>query len=93
LAAQIVFFSPLQFVLWYDSPVHYQGEPEIGLMGALPAVWDETVVLDGAIGDYIVVARRQGEQWFVGAMTDEQVRTLTLNLSFLQPDRLYHAQI
>lgn len=93
LAAQIVFFSPLRFVLWYDSPVHYKGEPEIDFMGALPTVWDETLVLDGAIGDFITIARRKGEEWFVGAMTDGSARTQTISLAFLDPEQPYLARI
>ncbi len=93
LAAQVVFFSPLRFVLWYDSPVHYKGEPEIDLMGALPTVWDETVVLDGEIGEYITVARRKGEDWFVGTMTDDTARSRAIPLSFLDPAREYNARI
>lgn len=93
LAAQVIFFSPLRFVLWYDSPVHYKGEPEIDLMGALPTVWDETVVLDGVIGEYITVARRKGEDWFVGTMTNEMARSRTIPLPFLEPNQEYTAQI
>ncbi len=93
LAAQVVFFSPLRFVLWYDSPVHYKGEPEIDLMGMLPTVWDETQVLDGAIGEYITVARRKGEDWFVGTMTNEMARTGTISFSFLEPNQEYTARI
>jgi len=93
LAAQVVFFSPLQFVLWYDSPVHYKGEPEIDLMGALPTVWDETVAIDGEIGAYITVARRKGADWFVGTLTNEQARTRTIPLTFLAPTESYTAHL
>src|SRR5205085_10876918 len=49
----------------------------------VPTVWDETRVLDGRIGDYVVVARRKGTDWFVGAMTDWTPRELDVDLSFL----------
>ncbi len=48
----------------------------------VPATWDETKVLDGKIGEYVVIARRRGTEWFVGAMTDG-ARKLTIPLAFL----------
>ena len=50
---------------------------------AVPTVWDDTKVLDAKVSDYILVARRSGDKWFVGAMTDWTPRTLELNLGFL----------
>ena len=57
--------------------------------------WDTTRVLDGRIGDYVVVARRErgGQTWFLGAITDERARTLDVSLSFLQPGKPYVAEI
>ena len=52
-------------------------------LGPVPTVWDETRVLDAQIGDYVVVARRNGRDWCLGAMTDWTPRELTLDLSFL----------
>jgi len=52
-------------------------------MRVLPTTWDETRVLDGRIGDYVVVARRKGQDWFIGAMTDWTPRELEIDLSFL----------
>jgi hypothetical protein len=46
--------------------------------------WDDTRVLDAAIGDYVVVARRSGEEWYLGAMTDEQARDIEICLDFLE---------
>lgn len=91
LAAMIAFFSPLQFVFWYDSPSDYQGEPEIALIDALPTVWDETQVLDAQIGSYLVTARRKGAEWFVGALTNTEARTVTIPLTFLAPTQSYTA--
>lgn len=91
LAAMIAFFSPLQFVFWYDTPSSYQGEPEIALIDALPTVWDETRVVDGQIGSYLVIARRKGTDWFVGALTNTAARTLTIPLTFLDPTQSYTA--
>ena len=57
--------------------------------------WDTTRVIDARIGDYVVVARRErgGQTWFVGAITDEEGRTLDVPLSFLTPGRRYVAEI
>jgi alpha-glucosidase len=86
LAMYVVYESPLQMLA--DSPSHYLREPEtMEFLSAVPTVWDETRVLDGVIGDYVAVARRQGGDWYVGAMTDWTARELILDLSFLPPGR------
>ncbi|RPJ54240.1 MAG: glycoside hydrolase family 97 protein, partial [Acidobacteria bacterium] len=82
LAMFVVYESPLQMLC--DTPSHYSREPEIlDLLSKVPSVWDETRVLDGKIGDYVVIARRNGQDWYVGAMTDWSPRTLTIDLAFL----------
>ncbi len=82
LAMYVVFESPLQMLA--DSPSNYLREPEaMEFLSAVPSVWDETRVLDGKIGDYVVVARRSGRDWYVGAMTDWTARDLEVDLSFL----------
>jgi alpha-glucosidase len=82
LAMYLVFESPLQMLS--DSPSNYMREPEImDFLGPVPSEWDETKVLDARIADYIVVARRNGRDWYVGAMTDWTPRTLEIDLSFL----------
>jgi alpha-glucosidase len=82
LAMYVVFESPLQMLA--DSPSNYLREPEaMEFLSAVPTVWDETRVLDGRIGDYVVVARRSGRDWYVGAMTDWTARELEVDLSFL----------
>src|SRR6185436_1876424 len=59
-------------------------EPEVmKFLAPVPTVWDETKVLDARIGDYVIIARRKGGDWYVGAMTDWTARTLDLDLSFL----------
>ncbi len=92
LAASVTMFSPLQFLFWYDRPDEYQGEKEIRLFENLPTVWDETKVIDGQIGDYITIARRKGEDWFVASMTDNNARTLRIPFSFLAPNKQYKAK-
>jgi alpha-glucosidase len=86
LAMYVVYESPLQMLC--DSPSRYAREPEaMAFLSAVPTVWDETVALDGRIGDWVAVARRRGGEWFVGAMTDWTARELALDLSFLPPGR------
>ncbi len=82
LAMYVVFESPLQMLS--DSPSNYMREPEImQFLAAVPTEWDETKALDGRISDYVVVARRNGRDWYVGAMTDWTPRNLEIDLSFL----------
>jgi alpha-glucosidase len=82
LAMYVVYESPLQMLS--DSPSNYLREPQImEFLGPVPSVWDETKVLDGRIAEYIVVARRSGNDWYVGAMTNWTPRELEVDLSFL----------
>ena len=82
LAMYVVFESPLQMLA--DSPSNYLREPEVmDFLGPVPSVWDETKVLDARIADYVAVARRNGHDWYVGAMTDWTPRELEIDFSFL----------
>ena len=82
LAMYVVYESPLQMLS--DSPSNYLREPEImDFLGPVPTEWDETKVLAARIADYVVVARRNGHDWYVGAMTDWTPRDLDIDLSFL----------
>ena len=89
LAMAAVYYSPLQFMYWYDSPTLYKGEEELEFWKAIPSVWDDSRALEGEIGEYIVQARRSGEEWFVGAMTNTDARTITMNTDFLKPNTKY----
>ncbi len=87
LAMYVVYESPLQMLS--DSPSNYLREPKImEFLGPVPSVWDETKVLGGRIAEYVVVARRSGKDWYVGAMTNWTPRELEIDLSFL-PDGNY----
>jgi alpha-glucosidase len=82
LAMYVVFESPLQMLS--DSPSNYLRELEcLRFMVDVPTVWDETRVLSAEVGDWVAVARRRGEVWYVGAMTDWTERDIQLDLSFL----------
>jgi len=82
LAMYVVFESPLQMLA--DSPTNYMREPEaMEFLAPVPTVWDETKVLDAKLGEYVLVARRNGKDWYVGAMTNWTGRDLDIDLSFL----------
>lgn len=93
LALPVVYYSPLQFMYWYDSPKSYQGEPELEFWDAIPTIWDDTKIISGEIGKYIVVARRSGDNWFVGSITNTEARELKLPLSFLDKGKKYEATV
>lgn len=75
IALLTVYESPLQMMA--DTPTQYQSESEsTKFMSKVPSVWDETIALEGKIGDFLAVARRSGEEWFIGAINDENARIL-----------------
>jgi alpha-glucosidase len=82
LAMYVVYDAPLQMLS--DSPSNYLREPEImEFLGPVPTEWDETKPLDGRVAEFVVVARRNARDWYIGAMTNWTPRDLTLDLSFL----------
>ena len=93
LALYVVLYSPLQMAA--DLPDNYRGQPAFQFIRDVAVDWDTTRVIDGRIGDYVIVARRErgGATWFVGAITDEERRTFDVPLSFLTPGRRYVAEI
>ncbi|HPB58956.1 MAG TPA: glycoside hydrolase family 97 protein [Candidatus Saccharicenans sp.] len=92
LAMYIIYESPLQMLC--DSPSTYLREPEImEFLSAVPTVWDETRVLEAKIGDYLVVARQHGDDWYVGAMTDWSPRTMEIKVDFLESGKKWIAEV
>jgi len=89
LALSVVYYSPIQFIYWYDQPSAYQGEPEIEFFDKVKTVWDETKVLDGKVGEYITVARKTGTDWFVGSITNNQARKIIVPTAFLEKGKKY----
>lgn len=82
LAMYVVYESPLQMLC--DSPSHYLREPEcLEFLSAVPTVWDETRVLEAKVGDWVIVARKHGDDWYLGAMTDWEPREFEIKLDFL----------
>lgn len=82
LAMYVVYESPLQMLA--DSPTNYYREPEsTKFIAEIPVIWDETRVLEAKVSDYILMARKKDEKWYVGAMTDWTPREFNLDCSFL----------
>ncbi|MBR5103248.1 MAG: glycoside hydrolase family 97 protein [Bacteroidales bacterium] len=91
LAQYVIFDSPLNMLC--DSPSNYKREQEcLNFIAAVPTVWDETKGLCGKVGEYIAIARRSGDDWYVGAMTDWTSRELVLDLTFL-PEGSYEVEL
>lgn len=91
LAEYVIFDSPLNMLC--DSPSNYLDHMECTeFIAEIPTVWDESLGLDGKVGEYIAMARRNGSDWYVGAMTDWSAREMTLDLSFL-PEGEYKLEI
>ena len=107
LAKAVCLYSPWQFLYWYDRPEASPGkkggaggqkgvigdEPELEFFDHVPTVWDDTKVIQGSIGRYAVIARRSGENWFIGCMNSGEDRTLKVPLNFLPPKKKYVAHI
>ena len=93
LAASLIFYSPLQTILWYDTPDRYHGEQEIEWFEDLETVFDDTKALAGYPGENIVMARRKGDTWFVGAMTNNEARRQEIALDFLPDGTNWLAQV
>ena len=82
LAMYVVFEAPLEMLA--DNPTVYMKEQEsTTFISGIPTSFDETVALDGKVGEYVALARRKGMDWFVGVMTNWEARDITLDLSFL----------
>jgi alpha-glucosidase len=91
VALYIIYESPLQMLS--DSPSNYMKEQETtDFIVNIPVVWDDITALEGKIGNYLLLARRSGKNWFVGAITDWTSRDMDLDLSFL-PDGKYSIDI
>ena len=94
LALYVVIYSPIQMAA--DLLVHYEATPApFQFIKDVPVDWAETKVLDGEIGDFVVIARkdRHSDVWALGAVSDEHPRSLSASLSFLDAGRRYRAEI
>ncbi|KUO03017.1 glycoside hydrolase family 97 protein [Streptomyces caeruleatus] len=96
MAMAAVYYQPLNFLYWYSTPSSYATTanwPGLSWFDAVPTTWDESRTLTGSIGEYIAVARRSGATWFLGAMTNETARTLSVPLDFLDSGVNYTATV
>lgn len=91
LALFILLYSPLQMAP--DLKENYEGQPAFQFLKNTPADWEESILLNGKIGEYATIARRSGNRWFVGAITNEAARTISIDLSFLSPAKKYRATV
>jgi len=100
LAKAVCFYSPWEYLYWYDVPTNASGYvaggndmitevPEMEFWYFMPTVWDETRVLQSSIGQDAIIARRSGTQWFIGAMNANATRTFNVPLNFLTPGQKY----
>ena len=88
MALYVAFESGFQMVA--DNPTFYLKEKECtDFMTSVPVTWDETRVLAASLGEYLVVAKRKGEQWFIGGITAEEGKEIEVSLDFLHPNRSY----
>jgi alpha-glucosidase len=93
LAMAVVSYSPLQWIFWYDRPEMFGGDPEVEFFQHVPTVWEDTKVINGEIGKYATIARRSGDDWFMGTINNSEARTLKVPLNFLTAGRQYIAHI
>ena len=93
LALSVVLFSPLQMAA--DMIENYENRPEFAFITSCPTTWEKTVVPEARIGEYLTVARkdRNGDDWFIGAVTNANSRQSKVKLDFLDPDAKYVAKI
>lgn len=85
LALFVVLYSPIQMAS--DLPENYEGHPAFQFLREVPVDWDESKVVNGKLGDYVTLARRQGNDWFIGSITDENAREFSLPLTFAKPGK------
>lgn len=94
LAMPVVYYSPITFLYWYDRPELYHGEQELDFWKQCPTVWDDSKAVEGEPGQYIVQARRKGNDWFVGAMNGLQKRNININTGeFLEHGKTYSVEL
>jgi alpha-glucosidase len=91
IAMYVIYESPLQMLC--DNPSNYYREKECTeFISKIPTVWDETIVFESKVAEYLALARRNGETWYIGAMTNDTERDINISFSFLQ-DGDYNIEI
>lgn len=78
-----IYYFEAPLTMLCDSPSNYEREGECAeFIASIPTVWDETIALNSKIGEFVTIARRKGEVWYIGSMTDWNKRSIELDLSF-----------
>lgn len=93
LALYVVIYSPIQMAC--DLPENYEGNNAFKFIKDVGVNWEKTIVLNGEVGDFVTIARQEKEtgNWFLGSITDEQERNISINFNFLEPSKQYEAAI
>lgn len=93
LALSLIMYSPVESVFWYDTPARVKSVPELEWFEQLKTSFDDSRVLSGEPGKSVVEARRNGDDWWVGAITNNDASQQSVNLSFLDNGKTYLAQV
>jgi hypothetical protein len=93
LALYVVIYSPIQMVC--DLPENYEGNNAFQFIRDVGVDWEKTIVLNGEVGDFVTIARKEREtgNWFLGSITDEEKRNISIKFDFLEPAEKYEATI
>ena len=78
---------------WYDKPSDIGDEPELEFFDKVPVVWDASNVIHGEIGQFVTIARKKGEEWFIGSITNNDGREIVIPKDFLDNHKKYTARI
>lgn len=93
LAMSIIMYSPLQHIFWYAKPGIYHHPVEVELFTYLPVVWDDFVIVKGEMGQYIGMARKKGNRWFLALLNNSKARNIEVDLDFLNAQKNYQMAI
>jgi len=93
LALYVIIYAPIQMAA--DLPQNYEGHPAFQFILDVPTDWDKSIAINGEIGEYITMARKDvnSDDWYLGSITNEKGRSMTVSFSFLEPNKSYNATI
>jgi hypothetical protein len=91
LAYYVIIYSPMQMAA--DLPENYLNNPAFEFIRKVPVNWSKSRYVNSKIGDFITIARKNGDNWYLGSITDEFARSISVSLSFLDEDKIYKATI
>jgi len=107
MAKSICIYSPWQFIYWYDRPEGVSTKiggagnskgiireiPDLEFYDKIPTVWDQTKVIDGYPGEFVIIARKKSDVWYLGALTGTVEKEINVKLDFLDKEKIYNATI